>query len=1213
MRRQRSSSRTAGDDKAPQDLPRPILDKLRALIRRVRRVQIIRGSFATLAAAAIAVITIMAIGATFTILSSGVHATLSILGLLAVAATAYRTLFIPLRKELSIPQIARVIESRHPKLQERISTAIELLGSDDPEALRGSEQLLAEVVKSATADARVVKPEREFTNRTARRYMVACGSAAALLLAALLIFPGQSGRLLTRVVAPFSKVGNAYADQLIVEPGNVRVAAGDPVTIRVTVRKPDAERAVIRRTHPATGNRESIESMTLIGRDREAGTSEFAITFPAVSEDFRYRIRSGRAVGAIHQVTAASRPEVTRLEVSYFYPAYTKLPPQIFDALDQEIVALEGTKIQVSANFDRQLDSASFMIDGNPLPATEDRSDNRANPRTSWNFDMAAGTEGYWKLALTDTKSIRNRPAELPIRSFDDQVPAVRLLTSQANLRVRPSERLSLAYEVVEDFGLASAELHVSAGERVFRQHLPALTGPGSYTGKAVLDVSRVSLGGTKTFQIFIQVADTRPDPQIAKSAPITITVDAGAESLAEQFVNDQRESMQASLVAAIEKLQAARVLSTPIPRELVRPDIIPLEILQQLAKVQTLTGEAERLVRETAAAAGAPSSLFKVLAPALLGTADDHLVTARQAAEEIPLTDEKVTRVHRAHRVNSEIDEGIADLNVAIRELKQQTARAQLVAKMSDLGEKQRQLAEELAATTDPAERQRLQEQQAALAEAMNELVKESEKSIADQLQDARQDASELAEQASELAGRQAQLAQLLDQAEDPALREEAGNELIRQLEVAQREIGNQALELHKIAKRDAPDETLLAELEGARTNAHRAADLLTENKLSDAATTAADNAVSLRQLEQSVDHPQLRSDLDYLAKWQGDVARQIDALARQRLDEALASVQEMVAEQAAELARDADDFRQRAEALADPTALQQVQQASSQASQAAQSARQASSQLGGETSTGAFDFARDPSRVRPNQNRPPNAPPIPTQAGVQDPLAQTQFNDGPPPAGDDQLPDMSSIEGTRDNPFSVGEVSIDTLPPALADGSMNITGGRLPPGTLPQTPTQPPPSTGGESSATGQNSIASAAQQPAMQAQHGLSGAAGSLANAASSLGQQANSPSAQQQPQINQQMLEAAQQAAQVIAEKDPEVAAKLAEQVAQKLTQDPVAPIARPAVKDWQRIRGKVKSGIASQAKSTTPDEYRDLVKSYFKEIARRSNENAPAKP
>ena len=58
MPRQRSSARAPEVEvevEALKNLPKPILDKLRALIRRVRRVQVIRGGFATLAAGALAI------------------------------------------------------------------------------------------------------------------------------------------------------------------------------------------------------------------------------------------------------------------------------------------------------------------------------------------------------------------------------------------------------------------------------------------------------------------------------------------------------------------------------------------------------------------------------------------------------------------------------------------------------------------------------------------------------------------------------------------------------------------------------------------------------------------------------------------------------------------------------------------------------------------------------------------------------------------------------------------------------------------------------------------------------------------------------------------------------------------------------------------------------------------------------------------------------
>ena len=1193
----------SGGEEALKHLPKPILSKLRALVQRVRHVQLIRGGFATVAALTIAVIIIMAISATFTILSPMVHAALTTAGLLAVLATAYRTLFVPLRTHLSLSEIARVLETRHPELQERLSTAIGLLGSDDPDAIRGSEELLEQVVKAAITDAKTMRPEREFTNRSARSYIKMAGGAAALIALAALVFPGSSTRLLTRVVAPFSKVGNAFAHHLVVEPGDLRVPIGDPVTIRVTVLDPDARRAEIRRS--SAGTPESVEAMALLSRDPEAGTTDFAITFPSVGEDFRYRIRSGRALSAYHEVSAATRPSVKRLEVIYHYPEYTRLGQSTVNDPQQEISAVSGTKIQVVANFDRPLDRAVFQIDGNLIPATQDRSDDEQNPHATWNFDITDEMEGYWKIALTDTFGVPNQAIENPIRSIPDRAPKLRLVSGQSNLRLRPDERLTLRYEVDEDFGIASTTILISDPQQAIPQAVPKLEAPEIYTGKATLDIGELTTGPDKTFEFFLEVADTHPDAQSAKVGPISVTIDAGADSLAEQFVDEQRSTMQQALTEAIAKLQEAKTHTTPIATELVKPDIIPLEILQELAKIQTLTGEAEKLVRDTAVAAAAPSSLFKMLSPALVGTAEDHLVPARQAAEEIPLTDEKVTRVHRAHKVSSEIDEGIADLNVAIRELKQQTAHAKLIARMSDLGEKQQQLAEDLAASTDADAQEKLREEQEQLAEEMNELVEASEKTVADQLLDARQDATELAEAAGELAEKQAELADLLDQAETPEAREEAVNDLIRTLEAEQREIGNQAGAMQDVARREAPDPTLLDELDASQDNAYAAADFLLENKLTESAATGAANAQTLKLLQGSVDHPALHEQLAYLATWQETVARQIDALARQRLDEALADRQEFLAEEAVQLAQDADDFRKDAEALADPSALQQVQQASNQATMAAQSARQASSQLGGQTSTGAFEFARSPSKIPSHMNRSPNAPPRPTQAGVSQPGSLTQFNQGEAPAGDDELPDMSAIEGSRENPFSVGQVAIDTLPPALEDGSMNISGGRLPPGgTPPATIAATPNAAPG--SASGQKSIASAAQQPAMQAQHGLSGAASALSNAAGSLGQQANSPSAQAQPQISQQMLEAARQAAEVAMEEDPELAAQIAQKIAENLTQ-PTPEIERPAVKDWQNIRGKVRSGLASTAKNRTPEEYRDLVKNYFREIARRSNE------
>jgi hypothetical protein len=56
---------------------------------------------------------------------------------------------------------------------------------------------------------------------------------------------------------------------------------------------------------------------------------------------------------------------------------------------------------------------------------------------------------------------------------------------------------------------------------------------------------------------------------------------------------------------------------------------------------------------------------------------------------------------------------------------------------------------------------------------------------------------------------------------------------------------------------------------------------------------------------------------------------------------------------------------------------------------------------------------------------------------------------------------------------------------------------------------------------------------------------------------------------------------------------------------------VVDLPDPKLDDWQRVRGNVRSGLATSSKNSTPEEYRELVKNYFKEIARRSSADTSA--
>ena len=107
-------------------------------------------------------------------------------------ATAWRSLVRPLMRPLTLTRMARVLETRHPELQERISSAIELLSMGGDAAAAGSDQLIQMLARDAQTDMSGVQARTEFTGRSLKPALV-CGSVIAGIFALLfVVWPSQT-------------------------------------------------------------------------------------------------------------------------------------------------------------------------------------------------------------------------------------------------------------------------------------------------------------------------------------------------------------------------------------------------------------------------------------------------------------------------------------------------------------------------------------------------------------------------------------------------------------------------------------------------------------------------------------------------------------------------------------------------------------------------------------------------------------------------------------------------------------------------------------------------------------------------------------------------------------------------------------------------------------------------------------------------------------
>ena len=807
-------------------LPKPILDKLQSMIRRVRRLLFIRGLFATLAVALVCLLAIMAVDAAVTLFSTTARWVLSLAGLAATLVAAWWFLVRPLSRKFTLTHMARIIEVRHPELQERISTAVELLASDDPESIRGSAELISAVVDSAVIDVAEVDPKTEFKPTRSKKFMLASAICGAVILLLLMIWPTQSWTLLARALAPFLDIGNAYADTLVIDPGNVRVAKGEPVTIQVSIKHKRLNRAEIRRLLP--DGTEAVERMALIAEEAD-GTKRFSLTFPAVMEGFDYRVRAGAALSQYYDVVTVDPPAVSSLTVAYDYPDYTGLPDAKSETTTGEIRAVAHTRVAVTATLNKAAWTSKMMLN----EATEIKDPVVEGNQVTWNLELKSGMRGNWHLEIADEEGFKNEPTTYPIDVLPDKAPTVQITRpTQRDIRLKPTERLPVDLSVVEDFGFGDVTLLVTpdgaaAPIEVIQAAPSATATPGNYAARAILDVPALKLAPEQQrLAVQVRVRDNRPvnyaGPGVGLSEVIFVTLDQNAKSIADQAIEAQRQEVTQQIKEAKQELERARDDMRRTEQELNRSEEINDQAKEKLNEFTEHNKAAREKLEQVAATLDTP--LFQEQSQQAEKLANESLAEAQEKADMIPVTDAKQERVADAKEAREKVEESIRDLDKlaqsmreaeedykAISKLNELANRQQeLAMKAEDWSEKAKQQAEEMArnAANEEAQKQFAQQQkqeaeqfrneQNRVEQQLGEMLKDNAAALAEVLEEQRSQTETLAGEAKALAQQQEALREASKSAtEKKADQQEALREaLLDQLEAMQAKVAGETKE---------------------------------------------------------------------------------------------------------------------------------------------------------------------------------------------------------------------------------------------------------------------------------------------------------------------------------------------------------------------------------------------------------------------------------
>ena len=875
-------------------LPTQIVATLRKAIRRRRNVILARGLLGVVAVAIGALLAVMGVDAVVTIFSATTRWVLSGTAM-AVTVAAFCWLVVrPLGHHMTLARIARMVETHHPELEERISSAVELLTSNDEQDVLGSEALIAELTKEATEEVRTVRPAREFTARSAVPYLVAFCCVAAVFSGLMIAWPAETSRLALRVVAPHARIGNLGARHLTVKPGNTVVAFNRPLLVSVDVANGGAHSAKLMRE----AGDDKKEMIMVQGESQTKGIVTYEVSVPSGKTNFKYRVLVGsEALSRWYDVIVTPAPAVSRYDVTYDYPEYSDIPDGPEADKSGNIEALAGTVVTLRTTFNKRIKKAELFVnrepveDGGLLKGTD-------RPAGSWQINMSRETAGGWSLKLTDEYGLESHIVDGKIKVLHDAVPRVEVTKPDTTeLKLQPTEQVPIVYEVREDFAVSSAELLVRTGDGQTKEipiDLPIQTRAGGsiWVGAATLDLALLELGlGVKHVRVQVRVGDNLPapqGPQFGLSTTYTIIFDKAAESYVSQRVRAMEHRLAAGLKQALAELKAAKGRTVWLKQHLATEAPAPAQTRAAAVKAYNHVVRADDILRTVGRAV---MSDFVDAGTDVLNIADEYLGPASKELEMIELADSQ--REQLAHATSSDLDIGkaIAALEKVAGSLKEEAARL----------EKRLKLA---------AKAERLEEEHESVREKQDDIIAEVDQKA----------------------------------------------EIMEQVLTGQKELAREAAELAAEVDAAKANPTGKEHKEAAQST-QKAADRLQSGKMKDAIKAGKEAVGQLQNLKKKLDKPaaagsppadrkEMAQKAERLAKRQERLNEQMKAIDEGDMPKALDKIAEDVAERTKELADDVAKLD--AETKKESKTKANAKEAAKQADKAAEQAESQMADLG-------------------------------------------------------------------------------------------------------------------------------------------------------------------------------------------------------------------------------------------------------------------------
>jgi hypothetical protein len=474
-----------------------IAQKLESFASRRRSLIVRRGAYAAVLSLIVSMCVVTLIDWLF-ILSETARWVLSSSAYLTVLGVVWVTCLRLILRVPSPARMARLIESAQPELREDLISAVEL-GDPSTAGWTG----VAGVPPSAmfherldpTADAcRLAKStgdspafrsllQQDVAKRVTRmnvttllparlvqRWLVGAGLAVATCLV-LLVWPRlYFAQRIGRALLPMADIERVALTKIAIvhpNPASVVVPQGEPLPVTVELAGPECKDKVTLETFRKGQGRQQV----VMASDNTGGR-RFTATVRVDHELLRYRVRANDGHTKTHVITARPRPQVVAFQKTFDYPAYLQMTATTETDRSGDLVAVEGTRVDVVIETSEAIASSHLSIDKGGVVETvaleldpgRAAAGARADRASSKHLrgSVVLDRSGTYRVHLVsaDTGFENKFSPDYALTAELDSAPTIRIAEPAPVILAPPDEIVTLRGRAEDDWALDRIEQH---------------------------------------------------------------------------------------------------------------------------------------------------------------------------------------------------------------------------------------------------------------------------------------------------------------------------------------------------------------------------------------------------------------------------------------------------------------------------------------------------------------------------------------------------------------------------------------------------------------------------------------------------------------------------------------------------------------------------------------------------------------------------------